>query len=172
MTRKPQLELLGQERTLFMMRYFRVLHTLFLLPLCVVVVGCSHNTTVPTPQPPSPSPLANASFLCTLSTTTTGPNQAIGGGGIGQIGTCTLKAGSAVMNATLTSSNTWLQMLTGNLGLPSTSNSITLQPGASAVYQIFAIGYIMQLGPNTATITITAPGYISASQSLTITRTS
>jgi hypothetical protein len=153
-----------------MTRSFRVPHTLFLLPLCVVVVGCSHSTTVPTPQPPSP--LADASFLCTLSTTTTGPNQAIGGGGIGQIGTCTLKAGSTVMNATLTSSNTWLQMHTGNLGIPSTSDSASLQPGASAVYQIFAIGFIMQLGPNTATITITAPGYISASQSLTITRTS
>ena len=147
-----------------MIRYFRAPRTLFLWALCVVVVGCSHNTTVPTPQPPS-SPLADASFLCTLSTTTAGPIAI-------QIGTCTLKAGSPLMNATLTSSNTWLQMHTGNLGLPSTSISVTLQPNASVAYQISAAPSAMQLGPNTATITITAPGYISASQSFTITRTS
>ena len=52
---------------------------LFLLPLCVVVVGCGQNRIATTPQPASP--LANASFLCTLSTTTTGPNQVISGGG-------------------------------------------------------------------------------------------
>ena len=153
-----------------MMRYFRVPRTLFLLALCVVVVGCGQPRIASTPQPTSPP--ADASFLCTLSTTTTGPNQVIGGAGIGQIGTCRLTAGSAVMNATLTSSNKWLQMLTGNLGLPYTSTSITLQPNASAVFQIFALGDIMILGPNTATITITAPGYLSGSENITITRTS
>ena len=143
---------------------------LFLLPLCVVVVGCGQNRIANTPQPTSPP--ANASFLCTMSTTTTGPNQVIGGAGIGQIGTCRLTAGSEVMNATLTSSNTWLQMRPANVGQPSTSSSITLQPGDSAVFQIFAFGDVMQLGLNTATITITASGYLSGIEYISLTRTS
>lgn len=153
-----------------MTRYFRAPRTLYLLLLPVVLVGCGQNRVATTPQPTSPP--ANATFLCTLSTTTTGPNQVIGGAGIGQIGTCKLTAGSDAMNATLTSSNTWLQMRPENIGQPSTSTSVTLQPLASAAFQIFAFGDIMVLGSNTATITITAPGYISGIESITITRTS
>jgi hypothetical protein len=153
-----------------MTRYFRVPRTLLLLPLCVLMVGCGSPKVATTSQ--STSAPADATFLCTLSTTTTGPNQVIGGAGIGQIGTCTLTAGSEAMDATLTSSNTWLQARPENYGQPSTSTSTTLQPDASAVFQIFAFGNIMELGSNTATITVTAPGYISGSVNITITRTS